>query len=451
MSMECISNISDKIIIKQQILDDERYGYEYTEIDNIKLYNGLDKFNKLYYSAQIEEEKKKLKGRNLFTKLLPNTLTANSNISNIYFKEFELIKKLPILTDDDHILKIGCNFGELIHSSYSEPLIKKSKKGRKPRKQKKNNRRKNGVGDFIGKYFSSQMTFFIKGRPVQYPLSKTEFSLLIFKKCNINLSSPFINSLIRNYIGNIVKTKNFLNKNKRCCIHKKFSLTDIIKIDCDECLSKIYQIKIFRNGNIQIPGVLSPTFDDIIRPMSILIKYLKKFYKNENIKINYIMSEMRNYSCRISNENYKIDLHALKNVLKLEKNRKLLFDSDIQSVLSKIELKFNWFSNILSLWKLCTPADLAEIYFNTEKCSALMIKFYRPTYIKLNKKFTIKISTSGKINFDGGFSELQTYHLYYWLQNFIFRYFDKIIYDSSFVDDEESSICSNSSIYDDML
>jgi hypothetical protein len=97
------------------------------------------------------------------------------------------------------------------------------------------------------------------------------------------------------------------------------------------------------------------------------------------------------------------------------------------------------------------PVGLAEIQNNCERYFGLIIKFYRPVPWKLEKRTTIKILRSGKINFDGGNSEEELRELYYWLEFMFFRYYSEVIYDPEHIDLFSSGNESGESIYDEDL
>lgn len=92
----------------------------------------------------------------LFSELSPSTLTAQGFLSNVKFNEKDLIH---IVEPDGRISKITCNYGEKFNVNYKEPEIRKktTNRGRKPKPKKKERRKNQGSG----KYFNSQITFWI--------------------------------------------------------------------------------------------------------------------------------------------------------------------------------------------------------------------------------------------------------------------------------------------------
>jgi hypothetical protein len=83
--------------------------------------------------------------------------------------------------------------------------------------------------------------------------------------------------------------------------------------------------------------------------------------------------------------------------------------------------------------------NIAEICYNTDKCFSLIIKFYRPIPTDLEKKTTVKILKSGKINFDGGNNEQEMLELYHWLEYMYWKNRDKFIFDVSQIKNVEDN------------
>jgi hypothetical protein len=217
--------------------------------------------------------------------------------------------------------------------------------------------------------------------------------------------------------------------------------------------NKIYKIKLFRNGGFQVPGVKRPDMKDLIMPLTILRDYLRTEFLDDNIEISYIISVMRNYICRISDHSNKIRLNSLETLLNQIKDNKFLKKkyNIIDNWLSIIP-NVNIINNIKKYIGIIDPIGIAEIQHNSERYFGLIIKFYRPVPWEPNKRTTIKILRSGKINIDGGNSINEVYELYYWLENLFSDNIETIIYkpepDNTYYSDEYD-IGSGRSIYDD--
>lgn len=191
-----------------------------------------------------------------FTNLVLSTITVESKISNIKFKEQDLIehlsfKNISLKNKEKYsdIIKIGCNYNEFITDKYLELTkpVKKSNRGRKKKIKPISTRKVQGNG----KYFNSQITFTV--------------------------------------------------------------------LDNDD-KTKFYHLKLFTNGTIQIPFVCNENIEIIKPIILLIIDYIKdisnlKIDIQQNIEIIYIKSIMKNYKFNIVNTSYFIDLQKFKNIL----------------------------------------------------------------------------------------------------------------------------------------
>ena len=192
---------------------------------------------------------------------------------------------------------------------------------------------------------------------------------------------------------------------------------------------KVSKIKLFRNGTFQIPGVKFPDMRDIIDPLIVLRDYWNHTHPNNYTDISYILSNMRNYKCHLADPSLTILLNKLEDILYFEKDLpKYPVDNNIYyKILEKMNLSKKINEKIFNYMPY-SFFTISEINNNPERYPGLLIKFNRPIPSKENKKITVKILSSGKINFDGGNSELEIYELYYWLQHIFIKYWNEIIY-----------------------
>jgi hypothetical protein len=353
----------------------------YREDEGIKIYTGTTRYLQGKLGRSIKAYRKAIDGQDkgiLLSPLKPSTLTAKGKFSDILFNEEEIIGMLN-MPENECILKIGCNYGEMlnVNSKYQpiETKVKKSNRGRKPKVKPKSKRKLQGTG----KYFSSQITF-----EVYHPEYK-----------------------------------------------------------------KIYKIKLFRNGHFQVPGVSNTEMDDLIYPITVLRDYLRKEFFDDSIKIVYFISVMRNYKCSFSNPKLFVYLNKLEKVLIKEK-KGVNFNADLHELIDfKYPVETNsWITSVKEYIGHTNSMNIAEIQNNCERYFGLIIKFYRPIPWKKDKKTTIKILRSGKVNFDGGNSEKEIFELYYWLQWFILKNYDKVVYDEDASDSDTSDTVGYVSIYD---
>lgn len=211
-----------------------------------------------------------------------------------------------------------------------------------------------------------------------------------------------------------------------------------------------YKIKLFRNGVFQVPGIRNPDMLDLIKPIIILRDYLSYNF-GENVQVENFMAVMRNYKACLLNKYYHVNLEALEDIIMREKVN-LKYEHFINYMLRKISpLYHNKIKDMLGNYN---PMNIAEMTYNTDRCFCLIIKFYRPSIIDKHKKITVKLLKKGKINFDGGNSEVEVNELYLWLEYIYSKYKDQILFDIRKIkddDDDNTSECNEESIYDDDL
>lgn len=155
----------------------------------------------------------------------------------------------------------------------------------------------------------------------------------------------------------------------------------------------IYRIKLFVNGIIQVPGVVDEDFNDIKELLDYFVEYVNKIgeikkVSEEDCKLIYTMSNMRNYATRLhfnDDIEYKIDIKQLNTVL----NEYKKIEGGCQFKLFLINYSMEASSIIL---KFLTP--LPE--FNQQ-----MIEKYKPNYKKKNRQTTVIMFNSCKINILG--------------------------------------------------
>lgn len=218
--------------------------------------------------------------------------------------------------------------------------------------------------------------------------------------------------------------------------------------------NKIYKIKLFRNGGFQVPGVKKPDISDLIAPIKILREYLREEFMDDTIDIQYFISVMRNYICRIINPNMLIRLNELETLLKGLKEMENL--DPVVELIDILHQKHNLLCHDVIkdyIGQKNNMICMAEIQNNCERYFGLILKFYRPVPWKMSKRTTIKVLRSGKINIDGGNSIEESYELYHWIESMFAEYTSTILYNPTDVVDEsdEYNIGSGESVYDDDL
>jgi len=172
-----------------------------------------------------------------------------------------------------------------------------------------------------------------------------------------------------------------------------FSSQCSMYIQSDVLPTKQYKVKIFKTGTFEVPGGLEPSMRDIYSAMVPIEDALSEMFQEE-VKIDNLHSLMRNYKFRIIDESKKLRLKNIYSVLRnIKENQKLHPVEDAREVIS-------------------------DVKYVVERYQGLIIKFKTPIMDKPNKKTTIKLFASGKINIDGAISEESAQYYYEWVDRF---------------------------------
>jgi hypothetical protein len=257
--------------------------------------------------------------------------------------------------------------------------------------------------------------------------------------------------------GQKVAKTNKITKQKRKQSGSAMHFSSCISFEIyNEINQKINKIKVFRNGSFQVPGVKKPDMSDVVGSI-VQIKYYLRETTGNPVEVPYIISVMRNYIFHLQNTEANIMLSKLENIIYFEKSMPL---HDIEAGFEN-KMKFiNDYhipqSTVYRMFRYCNVGlyRISEISLNIEGYSGLLIKCLKPLSNNNDKKITIKILSSGKINLDGFSSELEVIEIYYWLQYIFYKYWDEIVYDRSKFVEETYSDYSRSgfeSIYDSDL
>lgn len=236
----------------------------------------------------------------------------------------------------------------------------------------------------------------------------------------------------------------------------KFFSSQITFVIYNSDNGKIYKIKLFRNGGFQVPGVKKPSMTDLLRPMKILQKYLRKEFVDDTIQVKYCISVMRNYICRIIDPNILVRLNELETLLKNQKqstnmNPMYIKMDGIGAKYNICEIGVDMIKEYIG--KKDNMIGIAEIQNNCERYFGLILKFYRPVPWRMDKRTTIKILRSGKINIDGSNSIEEAYELYHWLEYIFIKHYDEILFNTTTVqsDSGEYDTGDGVAIYDEDL
>lgn len=268
----------------------------------------------------------------LFTTPINTTNTMEGYLSNVQFHEEKLIQDVVA---DENVVIYRCNYGKVVYDGYTEPVPKKkTNRGRKKKEKKKKPRKKQGDGTD----FNSQITLVVRSSLA--PPEEDIDGMLIVRDS-----------------------------------------------------TRVYKFKIFRTGEIQLPGMHQNNTDDVIvcarLVASVLNGYLHSGEQDitKTTRIINMNPVMKNYKFVIKLENNKIiDLDDLYNTLVREQlsqfRRRIGLDTDVDPA----------------------PAHPPIFMIKYEPGETkLSIKFSTPIRNKPDKCTRINIFMRGKVNILGAF------------------------------------------------
>ncbi len=239
-------------------------------------------------------------------------------------------------------------------------------------------------------------------------------------------------------------------KTKRCK-NGKFGSMIQFEVKSVYKLNKIYKIKAFNKETFQVPGVLEPQFGDVMPALHELAKYLEYQLGSDPVTVTDIRPLMRNYTCRIANSNYRINLAAFAKFITHYRSS----GSSTYEILEKLRnRKVFRHNNLIQGIEKFLPANrmgIVSIQYDLEKYAGIKIKFRRPLHkIRSHKDelkdITIKIYQSGKINIDGGKEIPEIEELYIWLNDILTKNFDELIIDISKIIIEDDDLLDSTPV-----
>lgn len=138
---------------------------------------------------------------------------------------------------------------------------------------------------------------------------------------------------------------------------------------------KYYKCKVFKNGTGGIPGGLYPELEDIIDATCVVRDKLKEVLETE-VNVIDLYTILRNYKFSMIDTTKRINLQRL-------------------------------YSILLDMHRNNDPfvSNMYQLILNNERYQGLKLKFPTPSEKNPDKKTTIKIYRSGKINIDGAVSD----------------------------------------------
>ncbi|AIB52003.1 hypothetical protein E24_00309 [Faustovirus] len=207
----------------------------------------------------------------VFTVPQSTTFTTEGFLSNVNIREDVFIHTVgPKLTED--IVGVESNYGKYTHNSYRAPA-KKIRKSNRGRKCSKGLRKKTRKVQGSGEHCNSQVTFLLKSQ-----------------------------------------------EGRMVCLT---ALDDVTNTPVDKLFPQVYKVKVFRNGQIQIPGVKPNNINDVLKCMDKLVALLNEILVVNNtdpskrVYLIHLNPDMKNYKFQcVLNPESLIDLPMLYNLFK---------------------------------------------------------------------------------------------------------------------------------------
>ncbi len=200
---------------------------------------------------------------------------------------------------------------------------------------------------------------------------------------------------------------------------------------------KIYKIKVFRTGKIQLPGARTDLLLEINQKIQKIADSFNKYiYENKQVSVDYLVPCMKNYRFEIIG-NHSINLYALKQLLlgikKYTSGQKITNDNlkaDSSEILYVTPDTFNYEKHDILYFE-----NIFDIKYTFED-NHLYAKFLTPTAIQEDKKIKFKFFMEGKVNILGGIEEATTTGCYTFLLELFRRYNDILIVNPQEDDDD---------------
>jgi len=210
---------------------------------------------------------------------------------------------------------------------------------------------------------------------------------------------------------------------------KSFASQTTFEVRKEHDPNQTFQIKLFRTGIFNCPGGRDQNFEDLIYPLNIVRKLLRRHFKNPAIDYNEFSSAMRNFKCFMINKDNVNDLVGFKNLLiDLKYHPNMLVQKNVKTgLMYQLGLDAELVEDILD-YSINNLHKIGEISYNTDRRFYLSIKFIRVRTNGDIKDTTVKVFKDGKININGANSELDAIHIY----NFLGLIYDK--YHCNFVE-----------------
>jgi len=375
----------------------------------------------------------------MFSPMRNSTITAKGCITNVQFDESEL----DDLEGWGKIIKIDSNFVEWRSPTYNPPAPKKkSNRGRKKKAKKKTNRKVQGTG----RCMNSQIMFSILGTHIRrIPDTPDKHSEVTIKvdETHEQLTKPYVFLLFRN--GNFtlpgVLTEDMSDVREpinELCLY----LSDMFgKVELEYIETSMCNYKFWMEGRmIELLKLQTYCSDHFTHLLNIHFRHVKE-YLIERVNPEEAHIDYGEFHRFLSNskppKNLFVNFTKLRNAIeeysliehyaKLTEINSLIyanFHIDLTDAMIKRIWGYYLDNFLLSLEEtLRKDKDnhMSHIKYDQEKYPGFIIKIKTPTKKKPEKKTTIKLFMSGKIDIDGANNRKEADYIYWWLNDLFAR------------------------------
>ncbi len=367
----------------------------------------------------------------MFSPMRSSTITAKGKLANVKFDESELDE----LEGDGNIIKIDSNFVEWRSENYNAPEPKKkSNRGRKKKEKKRTNRKIQGTG----RCMNSQIMFTILGTHVRKipdnPDKHSEIAVPIDKEYE-TITKPYVFLVFRN--GNFtlpgVLTEDMSDVRTPILELCEFmnEMFDDVKLDSIETSMCNYKFCLV-DRQIELRRLQKYCADHFTHLLNIHFRHVKQYLIEHTEEIDY--GDFHRFLS---------DADPPKNLfVNFEKLQEAIEGLDLSSLYKKIvdatELAYKHFhisfsfETMKQIWdqyldkylivmekqfKASSDNQMSHIRYDQEKYPGFIIKIKTPSADKLDKRTTIKLFMSGKIDIDGANNRQEAEYIYWWLNS----------------------------------
>lgn len=368
----------------------------------------------------------------MFSPMRSSTITAKGKLSNVSFDESEL----DDLEGDGNIIKIDSNFVEWRSSNYDPPAPKKkSNRGRKKKEKKKTSRKTQGTG----RCMNSQIMFTILGTHIRIipenPDKHSEIAVAIDKE-HEKITKPYVFLVFRN--GNFtlpgVLTEDMSDVKapiSELCEYMGYMFGDVKleSIETSMCNYKFWLV----DRQIELRKLQKYCADHFTNLLNVHFRHVKQYLIEHIDEVIDYADFQRFLSDAEPPKNLFVNFTKLKEAIEQQDliNHYNKIIDVMEIVYNKFHISFSS-ETISQIWdqyldkflivmekkfELSSDNKMSHIRYDQEKYPGFIIKIKTPSSDKADKRTTIKLFMSGKIDIDGANNRQEAEYIYWWLNS----------------------------------